>query len=343
MGREKRVWWIREWHFDAIVLNFGDAAETVWQACLEADPTTNARYLQWIVRQVLRRNLNADVAAVRDTLAHHDRCKSALPLRSRNIDNFDNFADVAAAVSATSSRLGRRFAHRAELEAFEEDGSLETLFHGPEGKIVLVATHAAMRVVGRGTKWCVAAEDPCWFRDYWADGTGKFIVLMPKGGRKRIVHLPTACFFGADNAPLDFVQVWQDRLFARLFEVEDFQHWIALSQRPFALAYADQISAGAAAIAARRIADAVLPGTASVEPILLADDEELTSRFLAGQHRHFSRLEIAFLLKRFARLFDSESQKAVQSERQVGLNTFTIEAMGRRSGKRAEKEVSFAL
>jgi hypothetical protein len=67
MSRENRAWWVREWHFDAMVQSFGDAAELVWQACLDADPTPNGKYLQWIVRQVLARNLNTLSTDVRAT------------------------------------------------------------------------------------------------------------------------------------------------------------------------------------------------------------------------------------------------------------------------------------
>lgn len=326
MSRENRAWWVREWHFDAMVESFGDAAELVWQACMDADPSSNGKYLKWIVGQVLRGQLNADAVQVRELLAQYDRCKSALSLPYRNIDNFKDYNALRATVDAATPRLTKRAAYRSELEALEECGALETLYRGPEGSICAPRSHDAMRLLGRGTKWCVAAEDSTWFNEYWSRGPGGLTVLLPKKGRKKLVFLPQGDFFGPNNRPLRFEEVRHDALFERLGERPQFQLALASSQRPLALAYFDSVVADAASLAARRVAEVSFADVPGLELLQLKDEPILIRRFLALLHRHFSRLELAYLIGLFGGLLDNECRAVLTNERAVGAETFSIAA-----------------
>lgn len=163
----------------------------------EADPTPNKMYADWAIRQWITSQTVADanrfwedIPAVRQDLELYHRVKQRMPAELRDINKFKSYHDLRLALVPYAEVVSNKEIKRSEIAAFKTQ--IKIVYDGPEGKIYIPTTKEASKYLGRGTKWCTAAEVNNYFQMYNKDGP--LYVFISPDGQKRQLHISTAQF-----------------------------------------------------------------------------------------------------------------------------------------------------
>lgn len=176
---------------------------TVLTAAEEADPTNNKQYVVWIVRQFTKQGMKyEDLYKLHDELAVFSKTKGQHKRLGINSDinqyNWKTLADTAAKLGST------------ELAEPDEEQSpvpdSKVLYNGPLGMLVVPETQEASCELGRGTKWCTAAQNRNMFSYYTKDGP-LYIWIDKKEKAKYQFHFESFQFMDAQDRPIEAEQL----------------------------------------------------------------------------------------------------------------------------------------
>lgn len=172
---------------------------TVLTAAEEADPTANKQYVVWIVRQFTKNGMKyEDLYKLNDDLAVFFKTKGQHKRLGINSDinqyNWKNLTDTTAKLKST------------ELAEPESETSpvpdSKVLYNGPLGMLVVPETQEASCELGKGTKWCTAAQNRNMFSYYTKDGP-LYIWIDKKEKKKYQFHFESFQFMDAQDKPVD--------------------------------------------------------------------------------------------------------------------------------------------
>lgn len=180
-----------------------DDAQTVAaviDAAEEADPTQNKQFVQWIVRQFTKKGmryedlykLKADLSVFAKTKGQHKR----LGINS-DINQYDwrSLADTAKKLDDTE------IADPETANTTDVEGA-KVLYNGPLGTLTIPETKEASCELGRGTKWCTAADNRNMF-DYYNRQGPLYIWHDKKLKSKFQFHFESGQFMDAQDNPID--------------------------------------------------------------------------------------------------------------------------------------------
>lgn len=172
---------------------------TVLTAAEEADPTNNKQYVVWIVRQFTKNGMKyEDLYKLHDELAVFFKTKGQHKRLGVNSDinqyNWKTLADVTA-------KLGSTDLAEPDSEVSPVPDS-KVLYNGPLGMLVIPETKEASCELGRGTKWCTAAQNRNMFDYYTKDGP-LYIWIDKKDKAKYQFHFESFQFMDAQDTPID--------------------------------------------------------------------------------------------------------------------------------------------
>jgi hypothetical protein len=169
-----------------------DAAES-------ADPTPNEQYVQWIVRQFTKKGMKyEDLYKLEDQLETFVSTKGQhkrLGINS-DINQYDwrSLADTARKLSSTD------VAEPDTADATSVEGA-KILYNGPLGTLSVPQTEAASCELGRGTRWCTAADKSNMFDHYNSQGP-LYIWHDKKLKEKFQFHFESGQFMDAQDNPI---------------------------------------------------------------------------------------------------------------------------------------------
>jgi hypothetical protein len=177
--------------------------DTIIAALEQMDPTKNKQYVEWLARQYIRGQFRLeDYPRVNDVLVNFEKIKNKLTQRDINQYTFRLLEEV----------IDKEF--NVELTTrlpTDEDNPVETdvpgaknLYNGPLGKLDVPMTEEAAKILGRGTKWCTAAEKNNMFDHY--NEKGPLYVWRDKSGDKYQIHFPTIQFMDSRDNPISHEQ-----------------------------------------------------------------------------------------------------------------------------------------
>lgn len=172
----------------------------VIDAAEEADPTANKQYVQWIVRQFTKRGmryedlykLKADLSVFAKTKGQHKR----LGINS-DINQYDwrSLADTAKKLDDTE------IADPETVSTTDVEGA-KVLYNGPLGTLTVPETKEASCELGRGTKWCTAADNRNMFDHY--NNQGPLYIWHDKKLKTKFqFHFESGQFMDAQDNPID--------------------------------------------------------------------------------------------------------------------------------------------
>jgi hypothetical protein len=178
---------------------------TVIQAAEEADPTPNKQYVVWIVRQFTKQGMKyEDLYKLHDELAVFFKTKGQHKRLGINSDinqyNWKSLSDTAAKLGSTELADPGSDAEQASVE------DSKVLYNGPLGMLVVPETQEASCELGRGTKWCTAAQNRNMFDYYTKDGP-LYIWIDKKEKAKYQFHFESFQFMDAQDRPIDADQL----------------------------------------------------------------------------------------------------------------------------------------
>jgi hypothetical protein len=182
----------------------GDPVAAVVAAAEEADPTANKQYVVWIVRQYVKNGLKyEDIYKLHNDLDVFSKTKGQHKRLGVNSDigqyTWKTLYPVVQKLSST------------ELSAPEEPATakiegVKTLYDGPLGTLSVPETEAASCELGRGTRWCTAAQNRNMFSYYTKDGP-LYVWFDRKEKAKYQFHFESFQFMDAQDRPIDAGQL----------------------------------------------------------------------------------------------------------------------------------------
>jgi len=155
----------------------GITDENIIDLAFEADPTDNGSYTQWIVNQVISKNIQlpGDAEYLSKLLMVFNRVKPHLPpqedgLNLRNISEYQSVEKLKEIVE----KYGDLRAKRGGAKEDAVTGQRVVLTHGPFTVIEALTAHAASKLTRDGkAKWCVSSVDTA--QEYLDEGPLYFI------------------------------------------------------------------------------------------------------------------------------------------------------------------------
>jgi len=128
------------------------------------DPTTNKKYLDWILRQYSKHNFRQeDGYRVKLTLLDFEHYKNHI--QQKDINQYQSLSDLEDAIEAVAGTKSKR----EEIRDIKHEGA-DKIFDKGGVTVYRIKTEAAAKFYGAGTKWCTAAENHCQFNNYNSRG-----------------------------------------------------------------------------------------------------------------------------------------------------------------------------
>ena len=185
---------------DNIANNEGMTPEDILTKVEQIDPTKNKQYVLWLVKQLVKGQFRLeDAPRVTELLTNFISVKNRLPLDQRDIGRFDFYK--------LDDLIDKTMNIELEKDTATSNGTFpvvpdsKVLYNGPLGQLAIPETEEASCELGRGTKWCTAAEKDNMFAVY--SNEGPLYVWRDKNGKKYQFHFETQQFMDSKDVPID--------------------------------------------------------------------------------------------------------------------------------------------
>ena len=176
----------------------------------QMDPSSNNQYTVWIVRQYIANQFRLeDANRIYEALVTFSKLKNKLPVEQRDIGKFTFHALEDLVDSYNNVKLGDTSVDGLNYEHIDE---MEVLYNGPYGKLIIPKTEKASKELGKGTKWCTAANKDNMFDEY--SKNGPLYVWIDKSGKKYQLHF-------AMDYPKDLGPQYYDDIEYVLIQIKD--------------------------------------------------------------------------------------------------------------------------
>lgn len=179
------------------------------------DPTKNKQYLQWITKQYINKLFKIeDAPRVHGALTNFNQLKPRLAKKDINqytLHQLEQEIDTILGGGETDNVIN---------STYTDVPDSKVLYHGPYGTLIVPQTAAASCELGRGTKWCTAAEKGNMFDHY--NQTGPLYIWIDRSGKKYQFQLQNALHGVPDDLDADFDLMKYDLLFFVRFDPNDF-------------------------------------------------------------------------------------------------------------------------
>jgi hypothetical protein len=172
------------------------------QKFINADPTPNKKYVQWMIRTYLSSGIRylEDLSRTNAALILFDKNKVRLPVEQRDINKIKSLPDLETLVEPFEDvKSGKE--EKRELSA-NIKSQTKVIYNGSQGKILVPLTQEASMFWGQGTKWCTAANKNNMFDEYNKDGH-LYIILM-NNGEKYQFHLQSGQLMDVKDDEVNF-------------------------------------------------------------------------------------------------------------------------------------------
>jgi hypothetical protein len=166
--------------------------DTIISALEQMDPTTNKQYVEWLARQYIKQQFRLeDYPRVNDIVIKFEQIKNKLEQKDINQYTFKTLEEV----------IDKEFNVKLKDEVSEEDiPGAKNLYKGPLGRLDVPMAEEAAKLLGKGTKWCTAAEKNNMFEKY--NEKGPLYVWRDKSGDKYQFHFETRQFMDSRDNPI---------------------------------------------------------------------------------------------------------------------------------------------
>jgi ethanolamine utilization microcompartment shell protein EutS len=211
------------------------------QRIINADPTPNKKYVQWLIRTYLNSGIRylEDLGRTNAALILFDKNKIRLPVEQRDINKIKSLSDLESLVEPFEDvKSGKE--EKRELSA-NIKSQTKIIYNGSQGKILVPLTQEASMFWGQGTKWCTAAAKSNMFNYYNKDGN-LYIILM-NNGEKYQFHLQSGQLMDVRDDEVDFEEF--NKKYPWVFQNIKFteeEQKLAVQQTRYAIQFIDKPS-----------------------------------------------------------------------------------------------------
>lgn len=150
----------------------------VLNALEQIDPTKNKQYVLWLVKHYIRDQIKLeDAQHINNVLVKFEQIKNKLD--QRDINQY--------AFSALEKLIDREF--NVTISNTVDNDEQQNLYKGTLGRLDLPKTENAAKLLGRGTRWCISANENNAFFDYIT--RGPIYIWKDKSGEKYCFQFET--------------------------------------------------------------------------------------------------------------------------------------------------------
>lgn len=195
-SREDKLAILRE-KWEILSKKYGNLVETsdrnrdlIWKLILNADPTKNKQYLQWIITKgILKWShksfylFKQDLPTLAASLLTYDKLKRMNKLRyeHKDINRIKNDDELFDVVNQYQEAAGRT---KEQDESFFKNKAAKKLYESSTVEVVIPYTKEASCYFGTNTKWCTARADENNAFDVYNREGPLYVVLDKKTGKK---------------------------------------------------------------------------------------------------------------------------------------------------------------
>jgi len=190
-----------------------NSAKAAIEKLVEADPTSNNKYLQWIVNQYIKRSFRIeDLNRVHNALSEFEKKKRSLEIK--DINQYKSLADLEDAVEDIDQSVSKR----QQKQEIKKEGA-DVVAEGPDGVVIKLKTQEDACYYGAGTKWCTAAKNYNQFDEY--NEEGPLYVFLGRDGRKFQFHFESGQFMDERDREADLKEALKKYpTLKRFFEIK---------------------------------------------------------------------------------------------------------------------------
>jgi hypothetical protein len=189
--------------------------DEMFMTLINLDPTyrgndSAGKYGKWLLNLYNKGNLSEeDFNEVPELLNQFTLYRNRIQNKDLNsYKTLDALADILASVvdddSMLTDRQKLRFLKNAKSGKIKtgKDEDYDIVLETPKFIVYVPNTHEASMLLGKGTDWCTAHENPEWFNDYTKDGCKLYIIKNKDTGERWQYSDRTGDFLDEDD--LDF-------------------------------------------------------------------------------------------------------------------------------------------
>lgn len=171
------------------------------------DPTANKQYMIWIVNRYIRLEFRIeDSQSVRSALQEFINLRTQLKRMGKTTDinqySWIELRELIDSVTNVSVDVDT---------ALPESEEVKYLYRGPYGVLAVPLTEQASCELGRGTRWCTAAQTNNMFDHY--NSKGSLYIWIDKSGDKYQFHFESSQFMDSRDVeiPVDKLRYFRNR------------------------------------------------------------------------------------------------------------------------------------
>lgn len=195
--------------------------EYLWALIVNADPTKNKQYLQWLITKALKNDhewrtkrfsyWKEDLESIRFTLKNFDefKRKGKVPPEFRDIQKFKDDLELYEFVKNLKIQLEEYALGSIEdrENKFFDNKEAKIFYESSKIRVVIPETHEASCFFGRNTNWCTAIpKRPEIFGDYSVDGP-LYIVENKDTKQRYQFHFDSGQFMDEADRPINFAEL----------------------------------------------------------------------------------------------------------------------------------------
>lgn len=148
------------------------------------DPTKNKQYVEWLIRNYINNKFRIeDGSRITDVLINFNSIKSRLSIEQRDINKFDIHALENIVDNVMNPELNKKDDLTKSNGTFPVIPNSKVLYNGPLGQLAIPETEEASCELGKGTKWCTAANPDSNMLSYYSEDAPLYI-WRDKNGEK---------------------------------------------------------------------------------------------------------------------------------------------------------------
>lgn len=179
------------------------------------DPTKNKQYLQWLAKQYINGLFKIeDAPRINGVLKNFNQLKPRLAKRDINqytLHQLEEEIDNITSGGETDNTKDSTYTNVPDSKV---------LYHGPYGTLVVPKTKEASCELGRGTKWCTAAENSNMFDHY--SQAGDLYIWIDRSGKKYQFQLLNTLHDMPEDLDIEFDMMKDDLLYYVSFDPDEF-------------------------------------------------------------------------------------------------------------------------
>jgi len=170
--------------------------DTVLNTLEEIDPTNHKQYVEWLAKQYINKQFRLeDANRIKDVLTKFENIKNKLSQRDINKYTFYSLDELMDKEYGVELDTG--------VNTNTDIPNIKVLYKGPFGFLAIPETEEASCELGRGTKWCTAAQKDNAFDSYSTPDTPLYIWKDKSGEKYQFYFGNEVQFMDSKNQPID--------------------------------------------------------------------------------------------------------------------------------------------